>query len=114
MEKTKFTAVVLAAGMGTRMKSSLPKVLHKLGSRSLVEHVVRKIAALNPENIIVITGHGGDLVEEELRKKIPDAFKADSEFPQISFVRQQLLKGSGRAVQEERGNTVWRRSNVQA
>ena len=100
MEKTKFTAVVLAAGMGTRMKSSLPKVLHKLGSRSLVEHVVRKIAALNPENIIVITGHGGDLVEEELKKKIPDAFNAGSAFPQISFVRQQLLKGSGRAVQE--------------
>lgn len=102
MSDMKFTAVVLAAGMGTRMKSSLPKVLHKLGSRSLLEHVVRKIAALKPENIIVVTGCGGDLVEEELRKKIPLAFEPgkEQEFPPVSFVRQQLLKGSGRAVQE--------------
>ncbi|MCR4819739.1 MAG: bifunctional UDP-N-acetylglucosamine diphosphorylase/glucosamine-1-phosphate N-acetyltransferase GlmU [Elusimicrobiales bacterium] len=106
MAEIKFSAVVLAAGMGTRMKSSLPKVLHKLGSRSLVEHVVRKLIPLEPESIIVVTGHGGDLVEEELKKKIPEAFsmpdsKTENEkFPQIIFVRQQLLKGSGRAIQE--------------
>lgn len=68
MADMKFSAVVLAAGMGTRMKSDLPKVLHKLGSRSLVEHVVRKLSQLKPESIIVVTGHGGDLVEAVLRK----------------------------------------------
>jgi len=92
MADMKFSAVVLAAGMGTRMKSDLPKVLHKLGSRSLVEHVVRKLSQLKPESIIVVTGHGGDLVEAVLRK--------GGLVPEPVFVRQQLLKGSGRAVQE--------------
>ena len=90
----KFSAVVLAAGMGTRMKSDLPKVLHKLGSRSLLEHVVRKLSQLKPESIIIVTGHGGDLVEAELKKNLGGSV------PGIVFVRQQLLKGSGRAVQE--------------
>lgn len=95
MPKNKnFAAVVLAAGLGTRMKSDLPKVLHYLGDMSLAERAIRKIAGLGPDKIIVITGHKADLVEAELNKKLgPLAEK-------LVFVRQELLKGSGRAVQE--------------
>ncbi|MDD2805470.1 MAG: bifunctional UDP-N-acetylglucosamine diphosphorylase/glucosamine-1-phosphate N-acetyltransferase GlmU [Elusimicrobiales bacterium] len=107
MPKNKnFAAVVLAAGLGTRMKSDLPKVLHYLGDMSLVERAIRKIAALGPEKIIVITGHKAELVEAELTKKLP----ADIASKMI-FVRQQLLKGSGRAVQEAMG-LVRRHANV--
>ncbi len=96
MPKNKsFAAVVLAAGLGTRMQSDLPKVLHYLGDMSLIERAVRKIAVLGPEKIIIITGHGADLVEAELSKRLGAAI-----FGKIVFVRQKLLKGSGRAVQE--------------
>ena len=92
-----FAAVVLAAGLGTRMKSDLPKVLHYLGDMSLAERAIRKIAALNPEKIIIITGHHAEQVEAELKKKLgPIAEK-------LVFVRQKLLKGSGRAIQEAMG-----------
>ena len=96
MPKTEnFAAVVLAAGLGTRMKSELPKVLHYLGDMSLAERAIRKVAALGPDGIIVITGHKAELVEAELAKKLPPEI-----FSKVVFVRQQLLKGSGRAVQE--------------
>jgi bifunctional UDP-N-acetylglucosamine pyrophosphorylase/glucosamine-1-phosphate N-acetyltransferase len=96
MPKNKnFAAVVLAAGLGTRMKSDLPKVLHYLGDMSLVERAIRKIAALGPEKIIIITGHKAELVEAELNKRLGPEI-----LPKIVFIRQKLLKGSGRAVQE--------------
>ena len=99
MPKNKnFAAVVLAAGLGTRMKSDLPKVLHYLGDMSLAERAIRKAATLDPEKIIVITGHKAELVEAELLKKLPAELSAKT-----IFVRQQLLKGSGRAVQEAMG-----------
>ncbi|HAT72920.1 MAG TPA: bifunctional UDP-N-acetylglucosamine diphosphorylase/glucosamine-1-phosphate N-acetyltransferase GlmU, partial [Elusimicrobia bacterium] len=88
-----FAAVVLAAGLGTRMKSDLPKVLHYLGDMSLAERVIRKIAALGPEKIIVITGHRAEMVEAELTKRLGGIAE------KLVFVRQKLLKGSGRAVQ---------------
>ena len=96
MPKNKnFAAVVLAAGLGTRMKSNLPKVMHYLGDMSLAERAIRKVAALNPEKIIVITGHKAELVEAELTKKLGPAI-----LEKTVFIRQKLLKGSGRAVQE--------------
>ena len=90
-----FAAVVLAAGLGTRMQSDLPKVLHYLGDMSLIERAIRKIAVLGPTKIIIVTGHHAELVEAELSKRLGAAI-----FGKIVFVRQKLLKGSGRAVQE--------------
>lgn len=95
-ENKNFAAVILAAGLGTRMKSELPKVLHCLGGMSLIERVVRKTAALLPEKIIVVTGHKAEMVEAELTKK----FEKEAFRNKIIFIRQKLLKGSGRAVQE--------------
>ncbi|OGR50486.1 MAG: UDP-N-acetylglucosamine diphosphorylase/glucosamine-1-phosphate N-acetyltransferase [Elusimicrobia bacterium GWA2_62_23] len=98
MPKNKnFAAVVLAAGLGTRMKSDLPKVLHYLGDMSLAERAIRKIAELEPAKIIVITGHKAEMVEAELKKKL--AHLGDK----LVFVRQKRLLGSGRAVQEAMG-----------
>ncbi|MBV8539859.1 MAG: bifunctional UDP-N-acetylglucosamine diphosphorylase/glucosamine-1-phosphate N-acetyltransferase GlmU [Pseudonocardiales bacterium] len=61
------TAVVLAAGEGTRMHSAIPKVLHPLAGRPLVEHAVRAAAGLAPEHLVVVIGHGRDAVEVHLR-----------------------------------------------
>ena len=62
------TAIVLAAGEGTRMHSAIPKVLHPLAGRPLVEHAVRAAAGLAPEHLVVVVGHGRDAVDAHLRK----------------------------------------------
>ncbi|MEM6482031.1 MAG: bifunctional UDP-N-acetylglucosamine diphosphorylase/glucosamine-1-phosphate N-acetyltransferase GlmU [Pseudomonadota bacterium] len=80
--------IVLAAGQGTRMKSDLPKVLHKIGGASLMQHALRAGASLEPERIILVTGHGAEQVEEI-------ALALD---PEIEFARQSQQKGTGHAV----------------
>jgi bifunctional UDP-N-acetylglucosamine pyrophosphorylase/glucosamine-1-phosphate N-acetyltransferase len=61
------TAIVLAAGEGTRMHSAIPKVLHPLAGRPLVEHAVRAAAGLAPEHLVVVIGHGRDAVQAHLQ-----------------------------------------------
>ncbi|MGH3887026.1 MAG: bifunctional UDP-N-acetylglucosamine diphosphorylase/glucosamine-1-phosphate N-acetyltransferase GlmU, partial [Pseudonocardiaceae bacterium] len=61
------TAIVLAAGEGTRMHSAIPKVLHPVAGRPLVEHAVRAAAGLAPEQLVVVIGHGRDAVDAHLR-----------------------------------------------
>ncbi len=61
------TAIVLAAGEGTRMHSAIPKVLHPVAGRPLVEHAVRAAAGLVPEHLVVVIGHGRDAVDAHLR-----------------------------------------------
>ena len=51
-------AIILAAGKGTRMKSDLPKVLHQVTGKPMVNHVLSATRAINPEKTIVIVGHG--------------------------------------------------------
>ncbi|EIT84187.1 bifunctional N-acetylglucosamine-1-phosphate uridyltransferase/glucosamine-1-phosphate acetyltransferase [Fictibacillus macauensis ZFHKF-1] len=59
-------AVVLAAGQGTRMKSSLYKVLHPVCGKPMVQHVVDQITKLHTNKIVTVVGHGADLVKEQL------------------------------------------------
>jgi bifunctional UDP-N-acetylglucosamine pyrophosphorylase/glucosamine-1-phosphate N-acetyltransferase len=78
----------MAAGLGTRMKSSTPKVLHEIGGRSLVGHAVHAARALGPEHLVVVVGSGRELVEEHLKQVDPDVRTA---------VQEQQL-GTGDAV----------------
>jgi bifunctional UDP-N-acetylglucosamine pyrophosphorylase/glucosamine-1-phosphate N-acetyltransferase len=80
--------VIMAAGKGTRMKSSLPKVLHKLAGRSLLQHVLHAAASLGADRIITITGHGAEQVEAAVQA------------PKLQFVRQMPQLGTGHAVQQ--------------
>lgn len=81
------TVIILAAGKGTRMRSSLPKVLQPLAGRPLLGHVIETAKQLKAKNIITIYGHGGDLVQ--------NAFSDD----QIQWVEQTEQLGTGHAVQ---------------
>lgn len=82
----------MAAGKGTRMKSALPKVLHRLGGRSLLQHVLDASAGLGashgPLHVVVITGHGAEAVEEAVA---PSG---------ATCVRQMPQLGTGHAVQQ--------------
>lgn len=59
-------AIVLAAGEGTRMHSAVPKVLHPVAGRPLVEHAVRAAAGLDPRQLVVVVGHGREAVADRL------------------------------------------------
>ena len=85
--------VIMAAGKGTRMKSRLPKVLHRLAGRPLVQHVVDTAAALSARQVTVITGHGAQEVEQALAASSSGAFE-------LGFVRQEPQLGTGHAVQQ--------------
>ncbi|MEY2781088.1 MAG: UDP-N-acetylglucosamine diphosphorylase/glucosamine-phosphate N-acetyltransferase, partial [Pseudomonadota bacterium] len=54
--------VVMAAGKGTRMKSSIPKVLHRLANKALLQHVLDTARSLNVRSSVLVTGHGADQV----------------------------------------------------
>ncbi len=87
-QKTALDIVIMAAGKGTRMKSALPKVLHRLAGQSLLQHVLATATGLGADRIVTITGHGADRVEA--------AVKA----PNLRFVRQMPQLGTGHAVQQ--------------
>ncbi len=88
--------LMLAAGLGTRMKSELPKVLHVLGDLPLAARVIKKVSALNPSKIVIVVGHKAEMVRETLGKYLA----RNPAGAEVVFVTQKLLKGSGRAVQE--------------
>jgi bifunctional UDP-N-acetylglucosamine pyrophosphorylase/glucosamine-1-phosphate N-acetyltransferase len=80
--------VVLAAGMGKRMRSSLPKVLHSLAGRPLLAHVVETAASLAPAGVHVVYGHGGEVVRERLSHL------------RVGWVLQSEQLGTGHAVDQ--------------
>ena len=63
-DKTPLAVVILAAGKGTRMKSALPKVMHKIAGRPMIEWLIERVEDLNPEKIIVVTAPDMDDVVE--------------------------------------------------
>ena len=89
---TPVNVLILAAGLGTRMKSEQAKVLHKLGSRPLIAHVLRTAAALNPENIFVVVGHQANKVEAAARTAFSDPAMAE----RLHFVVQAMLSSRAR------------------
>ena len=82
------SVAILAAGKGTRMESSLPKVLHKISGKSLLQRVIDSCVELNPDQIFVITGHKF----KEVQESIPDN-------KNIHFVIQDPQSGTGHAIQ---------------
>lgn len=82
----------MAAGLGTRMKSKVAKVLHKLDGRPLISHVTRAAFALNSRRVIVIVGHQAD----EVRGSVHDEFSPESD--RLAFVDQREQRGTGDAV----------------
>ncbi|MDE2607461.1 MAG: bifunctional UDP-N-acetylglucosamine diphosphorylase/glucosamine-1-phosphate N-acetyltransferase GlmU [Burkholderiales bacterium] len=92
---TAVDVVVMAAGKGTRMKSRTAKVLHRLGGRPLIQHVMDTAQALQARRTIVITGHGAEEVEAWLRASAAAAGR-----PSPDFVRQEPQLGTGHAVQQ--------------
>lgn len=99
----KTAIILLAAGMGKRMDSDLPKVLHEVAGAPIIMHVLRTIKNLLPQKVVIVTGHGATEVENKI-----------SQFePEVTFATQKIQKGTGHAVscaksdlKDFKGNTL--------
>ncbi|MGB7994522.1 MAG: bifunctional UDP-N-acetylglucosamine diphosphorylase/glucosamine-1-phosphate N-acetyltransferase GlmU, partial [Photobacterium halotolerans] len=87
-----FSAVILAAGKGTRMYSALPKVLHTLAGKPMVKHVIDTCSDLGAANIHLVYGHGGDLMQARLAEE------------SVNWVLQAEQLGTGHAVNQASGD----------
>lgn len=88
MTTNSLNIIILAAGKGTRMHSSKPKVLHEIGGKPILAHVIACAKALNPQKIIVVYGYGGEIVREAFAEKA------------IIWMNQAEQLGTGHAVQQ--------------
>lgn len=88
MSESPMSVVILAAGKGTRMYSELPKVLHLLAGKPMVQHVIDAAKALNAQRVNLVYGHGGDLLKSTLN----DA--------SLNWVLQAEQLGTGHAMQQ--------------
>jgi UDP-N-acetylglucosamine diphosphorylase/glucosamine-1-phosphate N-acetyltransferase len=85
--------LVMAAGLGTRMRSKRAKVLHELGGRPLIAHVVRAAQSLDPQKIIVVVGHQAEEVEKATVAEVGEL---------AAFALQAQQRGTGDAVESAR------------
>lgn len=95
----RLTVVILAAGEGTRMKSDLPKVLHHMAGRPMVQYVVDTARALEPNALVLVVGEGA----EEVRTTIGQG---------VTYVTQEERLGTGHAVQQAEGSVAGRGETV--
>jgi bifunctional UDP-N-acetylglucosamine pyrophosphorylase/glucosamine-1-phosphate N-acetyltransferase len=89
MPPTDVHVVILAAGQGTRMKSSIPKVLHGVAGRPLIEHVLRAADTLSPSTTTLVVGHGADTVRRQVESR-----------PGLQFALQEPQLGTAHALRQ--------------
>lgn len=85
----KIVATILAAGMGKRMESDIPKVLHNVGSIPMIVRIIEQVLKLNPDKIIIVVGKHGDMIKDTVNKY---------NYNNIEFCVQNDPKGTGDAV----------------
>lgn len=83
-----FSVVILAAGLGTRMRSCVPKVMHKLSGKPLINWVIDAVNPLKPDNIVVVVGYGREIIENFLSGN------------NVKFVYQEKQLGTAHAVMQ--------------
>src|SRR6202451_33954 len=86
MTTSKVAAIILAAGKGTRMRSGRAKVLHELGGEPMIARVVRAVAALEADPVVIVVGHQAHEVEAAVK------------FPNARFALQEPQRGTGDAA----------------
>ncbi|MCB0955298.1 MAG: NTP transferase domain-containing protein [Ilumatobacter sp.] len=85
------SAIVLAAGEGSRMRSTRPKPLHLICGRPMVMHVIHSLEGLHPDRTVVVVGHGAERVTKKVQEQSP-------EWAHVTFVEQQVQRGTGDAA----------------
>lgn len=82
--------IILAGGLGKRMKSNIPKVLHKIRGEAMIIRLIKQIIQLNPKKIIIVVGNTGPQIKSEIEEVILDG--------RIIYVYQETPLGTGHAI----------------
>src|SRR6478736_2381195 len=90
MSQRPLSAVVLAAGEGTRMRSTRPKPLHLLCGRAMLLYVLDALAECDTRRAVIVVGHGAERVTKKLQEEAPDLV--------LDFVEQHVQRGTGDAA----------------
>src|SRR4051812_1196536 len=85
------SAIVLAAGEGSRMRSARPKPLHLICGRAMVMHVIHALETLGPDRTVVVVGHGAERVTKKVQEQAPG-------WAHVTFVEQTVQRGTGDAA----------------
>ncbi len=85
------SAIVLAAGEGTRMRSTRPKPLHMICGRGMVMHVIHALESVDVDRTVVVVGHGAERVTKKVQEQAPH-------WANVSFIEQQVQRGTGDAA----------------
>src|SRR5688572_14138199 len=85
------SAIVLAAGEGTRMRSTRPKPLHVMCGRPIVLHVIHALESVHVDRTVVVVGHGAERVTKKVQEQAPA-------WANVSFVEQPVQRGTGDAA----------------
>src|SRR5688572_12364416 len=85
------TAIVLAAGEGSRMRSDRPKPLHMICGRAMVMHVIHALHEIDIERTVVVVGHNAERVTKKVQEQAPD-------WANVTFVEQVVQRGTGDAA----------------
>lgn len=93
MEKNDLNVIIMAGGLGKRMESTIPKVLHNILNKPMIVHVIEESIKLNPNKIIIVVGKYRAIIDKTIRDYI------DLDNLPISFVNQPEALGTGHAIQ---------------
>src|SRR5215210_3042485 len=85
------SAIVLAAGEGSRMRSARPKPLHQICGRPMVMHVIHALAEVGVDRTVVVVGHGAERVTKKVQEQAPG-------WAHVTFVEQTIQRGTGDAA----------------
>lgn len=88
-EENDLSVIVMAAGKGTRMKSKLPKVLHKIAGKSMLDYVIDSVQELNPDNIFVVVGYEAETIKNSFDNRL-----------EVKWVEQKEQLGTGHAIMQ--------------
>lgn len=90
-KSSELSVIILAAGKGTRMNSSLPKVLHTIAGKTMVQYVIDAVTPLVAARLYIVYGYGGELLQQQL---------ANKQKKQLNWVLQAEQRGTGHAIQQ--------------
>jgi len=104
--------MILAAGLGTRMKSRRAKVLHELAGLPLIAHVLRSAFELAPQAIFTVVGHQAEEVEHAVKAAATRLSNGRNVTPELRFVLQAEQRGTGHAVMAARNQLTGRNAQI--
>jgi len=85
--------MILAAGLGKRMKSEIPKVLHQVCFKPILYYILKSLSAIDLKNTFIVVGHKEQLVRQFLNSDFPDAIAVTQENHAVAVAEEKLVRG---------------------